>query len=153
MAAYRRVYDSRHLQADCQEPGSAPEPYARQSSMGCRYLCDVCVQGRVGVSLAARISFPARPSDGQHRRRRRAGGTSGCARRPHGTHVRNEFIRVLRVAFAAYRCGGPVLATPHIPWFVLRKRMSPAETARPIVNRAVIDRRLRPPVLPAGKLL
>ena len=26
MAAYRRVYDSRHLQADCQEPGSAPEP-------------------------------------------------------------------------------------------------------------------------------
>jgi len=29
MAAYRRVYDSRHLQADCQEPGLAPEPYAR----------------------------------------------------------------------------------------------------------------------------
>jgi len=29
MAAYRRVYDWRHLQADCQEPGSAPEPYAR----------------------------------------------------------------------------------------------------------------------------
>ena len=27
MAAYRRVYDSHHLQADCQEPGSAPEPY------------------------------------------------------------------------------------------------------------------------------
>ena len=23
------VYDSRHLQADCQEPGSAPEPYTR----------------------------------------------------------------------------------------------------------------------------
>jgi len=22
MAAYRRVYDSRHLQADCQEPGN-----------------------------------------------------------------------------------------------------------------------------------
>jgi len=34
MAAYRRVYDSRHLQADCQEQGSAPEPYARQSSVG-----------------------------------------------------------------------------------------------------------------------
>ena len=29
MTAYRRVYDSRHLQADCQEAGSAPEPYAR----------------------------------------------------------------------------------------------------------------------------
>ena len=34
MAAYGRVYDSRQLQADCQEPGSAPEPYARQSSVG-----------------------------------------------------------------------------------------------------------------------
>jgi len=29
MAAYRRVYDSPQLQADCQEPGSAPEPYDR----------------------------------------------------------------------------------------------------------------------------
>jgi len=38
MAAYRRVYDSRRLQADCQEPGSAPEPYARQLSMGYLYL-------------------------------------------------------------------------------------------------------------------
>jgi len=38
MAAYRRVYDSRHLQADCQEPGTAPEPYARQSSMGYLYF-------------------------------------------------------------------------------------------------------------------
>jgi len=31
---YRRVYDSRHLKADCQERGSAPEPCARQLSMG-----------------------------------------------------------------------------------------------------------------------
>jgi len=38
MAAYRRVCDSRHLQADCQEPGSAPEPYTRQSCMGYLYL-------------------------------------------------------------------------------------------------------------------
>ena len=38
MAAYRRVYDSRHLQADCQEPGSAPEAYARYSSIGNLYL-------------------------------------------------------------------------------------------------------------------
>jgi len=28
-AAYRWVYDSRYLQADCKEPGSAPAPYAR----------------------------------------------------------------------------------------------------------------------------
>jgi len=34
MVAFRRVYDSRQLQADCQEPGSAPEPYAQQSSTG-----------------------------------------------------------------------------------------------------------------------
>jgi len=33
-----RVYDSCHLQADCQELGSAPEPYARQSSMGNLYF-------------------------------------------------------------------------------------------------------------------
>jgi len=26
MEAYRRVYDSRHLQVDCQEPGSALKP-------------------------------------------------------------------------------------------------------------------------------
>jgi len=38
MTAYRRVYDARHLQSDCQEPGSAPEPYAGQSSMGYLYL-------------------------------------------------------------------------------------------------------------------
>ena len=37
MAAYHQVYDLRHLQADCQEPGSAPEPYARQSSTGYLY--------------------------------------------------------------------------------------------------------------------
>ena len=38
MAAYLRVYDSRHLLADRKEPGSAPEPYARQSSVGYLYL-------------------------------------------------------------------------------------------------------------------
>jgi len=40
MAAYRRVYDSRHL------PGtwSAPEPYARKSSMGYLYLLPVYEQ-------------------------------------------------------------------------------------------------------------
>ena len=36
MAAYRRVYDSRHLQADCKEPESAPGP--RQSSTGCLFI-------------------------------------------------------------------------------------------------------------------
>ena len=39
MAAYRRVYDLHPPQADCQEPGSAPEPCGRQSSTGYLYLC------------------------------------------------------------------------------------------------------------------
>jgi len=38
MAAYHRVYDSCYLQADCQEPGSAVELCARQSSVGYLYL-------------------------------------------------------------------------------------------------------------------
>jgi len=38
MAAYCQVYDLCHLQADCQEPGSAPEPYALQSSTSYFYL-------------------------------------------------------------------------------------------------------------------
>jgi len=37
MAAYRRVNDSRHPQADYQELGSAPQPYARQLSTGYLY--------------------------------------------------------------------------------------------------------------------
>ena len=37
MAAYRWVYDSLHLQIDCQELGSALEPYTRQFSMGYLY--------------------------------------------------------------------------------------------------------------------
>ena len=41
MAPYRRVYDSRHLQADCQEPGSAPEPYARVTEYGLPFFTRV----------------------------------------------------------------------------------------------------------------
>jgi len=52
MAAYRRVYDSRHLQADCQEPGSAPEPYDRQSTMG--YIVLTYRSARSVTSTAAR---------------------------------------------------------------------------------------------------
>jgi len=53
MAAYRRVYDSRHLQADCQEPGSAPEPYA----MGYLLVIKCCFC----------VSRLMRPSGGQWR--------------------------------------------------------------------------------------
>jgi len=66
MSAYRRVYDSRHLQADCQEPGSAPEPYARQSTMV--YLClfhSICKHAttryltKVAAVLAAKVRIAA----------------------------------------------------------------------------------------------
>jgi len=56
MAAHRRVCDSRHVQADCQEPGSAPEPYARQSSMGYDYVL------RAGDSVRARLERDAERS-------------------------------------------------------------------------------------------
>ena len=47
MAAYRRVYNSRHMQGNCQERGSAPEPYARQSSM--RYHRGLVYRVRIRV--------------------------------------------------------------------------------------------------------
>jgi len=50
MAAYSRVYDLRHLQADCQEPGSAQGPYDRRSSMGYLYLFTVADEGRIGLT-------------------------------------------------------------------------------------------------------
>ena len=53
MAAYRRVYDSRHLQADCQEPGSAAEPCARQSSMGYLYLFTIMCCAGGGLACPA----------------------------------------------------------------------------------------------------
>jgi len=46
MAAYRRVYYSRRQQADCQVPGSVPEPYAQQSLLlwlhcSSLYICPI----------------------------------------------------------------------------------------------------------------
>jgi len=62
MAAYRRDYDSRPLHADCQEPGSAPEPYAPYSSMGylltfLRQSCKFRHQCRFGDRVGA-VSSP-----------------------------------------------------------------------------------------------
>jgi len=64
MAAYHRDYDSRHLQADCRKPGSAPAPYAARSVIeyglslpvfkcrDCMYMC-VSLAGRYGAELPA----------------------------------------------------------------------------------------------------
>jgi len=53
MAAYRRVYDSPHLQTDCQEPGSAPEPYAQQSSVGYLHLFHLTLLNLIHREAAA----------------------------------------------------------------------------------------------------
>jgi len=38
MAAYRRVYDSRHLQADCQEPGDRLPLFSARPEVTLAYL-------------------------------------------------------------------------------------------------------------------
>ena len=66
MAAYRRVYDSRHLQADCQEPGSAPEPYARQtlrflvaSALDLHFTsCHICPSTGLAIHTPTVIAHP-----------------------------------------------------------------------------------------------
>jgi len=66
MAACRRVCDSRYLQADCKEPGSAPEPYAGQSSTGCLYLFNPD-QGGVSAMLISCGGEGADASEGDKR--------------------------------------------------------------------------------------
>jgi len=61
MAAYRRVYDSRHLQADCQEPGSASEPYALVIEYGIPrpFLLEMVIQrNQHCASCIGTLSFP-----------------------------------------------------------------------------------------------
>ena len=63
MATYRQVYDSRHLQADCPEPGSATETCAQQSSMGELYLFLLRVKLLHGCSAAdTSLTYAALPS-------------------------------------------------------------------------------------------
>jgi len=45
------------LQADCQEPGSAPEPYAQQSSMGYLYFFSVAVTSLLLLWRQRRLSI------------------------------------------------------------------------------------------------
>ena len=57
MAAYHRVYDSRHLQADCQEPGSPLEPYARQSGVGCLFLFNHSNYSPLTIDFAISLTY------------------------------------------------------------------------------------------------
>jgi len=63
MAAYRRVYDSCLLQADCQEAGSAPEPYGRQSSMGYLFVALCILIPRRAAGWVVQTFKPAHLSD------------------------------------------------------------------------------------------
>ena len=51
MAAYRRVYDSRHLQADCQEPGSEHTLGIRVWAIPFYSLCIELSYFLIGLSL------------------------------------------------------------------------------------------------------
>jgi len=58
MAANCRVYDSLHLQADCQEPGSAPEPYTLGNRIWATFLLvakDTYTYGRCKVQHRERM--------------------------------------------------------------------------------------------------
>ena len=63
MADYHRVYDSHHLQADCQEPGSAPERKAPEliTVLGSQPAGDVKHKpgGRMPLLSARPIVTPA----------------------------------------------------------------------------------------------
>jgi len=79
MAAYRRVYDSCHLQADCQEPGSAPEPYTLGSRVWATFTFLRCYTAKPSA-----IPLTGEPKD--RWQRRRAGGKYG--RKTKATHTR-----------------------------------------------------------------
>ena len=57
MAAYHRVYDSRHLQAACKEPGSAAEPYTLGNRVGPYGLPNVLQPSQVGFDYESRDYF------------------------------------------------------------------------------------------------
>ena len=60
MPAYRRVYDSRHLQADCQEPGSAPEPYTLGNRVWAIFIllrCQHCNNSKQDALLLQRKRY------------------------------------------------------------------------------------------------
>jgi len=52
MTAYRRVYDSHHLQADRREPGSAPEPYTLGNRVWATFTFLTIILLRVTVIVA-----------------------------------------------------------------------------------------------------
>jgi len=72
MAAYRRVYDSRHVQADCQETGSAPEPYTLGSRVWATFTFFIVYKLIIIIIITVTSSFikPELHNISQRRRRR-----------------------------------------------------------------------------------
>jgi len=61
MAAYRRVYDSHHLQADCQEPGSAPEPYTLGDQIWANFALVIKYSGEAVLRPVSRCASEQLP--------------------------------------------------------------------------------------------
>ena len=59
MAAYRRVYDSRHLQADCQEPGDQ----LRNPTLGNRVCATFTFYRKHAATLPCEIFLTRNGSD------------------------------------------------------------------------------------------
>jgi len=79
MAAYRRVYDLRHLQADCLEPGSAPEPYAGKRVWATFFIAErVILQLFPDTSFRIRIAKHASVHVSAYLHRRRNGPVCTC---------------------------------------------------------------------------
>ena len=101
MAANRRVYDSRGLQADCQEPGSAPEPGARQSSMGYLYLFlgSVCNRTVRYPLLSERHTLAGTHSSAWVRTILPQTGSRSVQPFLHGQHTHTDTQTTLRVTY------------------------------------------------------
>jgi len=122
MAAYRRVYDSRHLQADCQEPGSATEPYAGGSRVWATFTFTFLTKCLVSWSSLLTMPRPLTYNRLQyaiHRRHPPAAGVhtdrlQGCSPKKWGTpetRLRQRFTvtqninsAVLKLSYTAFQC-------------------------------------------------
>jgi len=84
MAAYRRVYDSHHLQADCKEPGSAPEPGNREWAS----FIFTFRRGGVLLSMGLSVCLGVRPRAYLQNRMSRSAyeALTPVLRRVHGCH-------------------------------------------------------------------
>ena len=75
MAAYRRVYDSHQMQADCQEPGSAGREAEYCDEHVCLSVC-LSVRSRVSEPTVSAGGMSAVGLDSRHPTGRQSGPTT-----------------------------------------------------------------------------